>query len=126
MVERELSRIPEQFVREVSNLVFRVEDWADEEVLEDLGMDDPRDVLGLYLGIPLGERNAEPFMLPDSILIYRKAIENHCDETGEDMGRVIRETLVHELAHYFGFTEGQMDEFELLWEQSEKGPESHS
>lgn len=125
LVERALSSIPEQFVREVRNLVFTVEDWADAEVLSDLEMEDPRDLLGLYLGVPLGERNGESFMLPDSIVIYQGAVENHCAETAEPMLRVIRQTLVHELAHYFGFSEEEMDAFERLWEQCEDGGAQH-
>jgi predicted Zn-dependent protease with MMP-like domain len=91
--------------------------------LEDVGFDDPRDLLGFYRGWPLSERTHDyGSCLPDVIVIYQGAVQNHVNETGMPVFQVIRETVIHELAHYFGFSEEEMDEIEALWaKENERG-----
>jgi predicted Zn-dependent protease with MMP-like domain len=115
-VERAISAIPAQFLDRIENLSFQVEDWPDAEILEDAGFDDPRDLLGYYTGWPLSERSHEyGGCLPDVITIYQGAVEDYVRETGEPLLKVIGETIIHELAHYFGFSEEEMDAIERLW-----------
>jgi predicted Zn-dependent protease with MMP-like domain len=121
-VERAVATIPQEFLSRVENLTFQVEDWADEMTLDDVGFDDPRDLLGFYRGWPLSERTHDyGSCLPDVIIIYQGAVENHVSETGMSVFQVIRETVIHELAHYFGFSEEEMDEIEALWAGEGKG-----
>lgn len=116
LVERAIARVPREFLARVENLSFQVMDWADDETLAEVGFDDPRDLLGFYRGWPLTERGHQyGNCLPDVILIFQGAVENYVAETGEPIVRVIRETIIHELAHYFGFSEEEMDEIEALW-----------
>lgn len=116
LVERAVARIPKEFLAQVENLSFQVEDWADDDTLEEVGFDDPRDLLGYYRGWPLSERTHDyGSCLPDVITIYQAAVEEYAAETGEPLLKVIRETIIHELAHYFGFSEEQMDRIEDLW-----------
>ena len=116
LVQRAIARIPQQFLAQVQNLSFQVADWADDDTLDEVGFDDPRDLLGYYRGWPLSERTHEyGSCLPDVITLYQGAMEEYAAETGEPLPKVIRETIIHELAHYFGFTEEQMDEIEDLW-----------
>lgn len=115
LVENAIVSIPPDFLARVHNLSFQVEDWADDETLDEVGFEDPRDLLGFYRGWPLDERTHEYAGLPDVIVVYQKAVENHCRETGEPLFQAIRETIIHELAHYFGFSEEEMDEIESLW-----------
>jgi len=116
MVERAIRSIPGEFLSRVENLTFLVEDWPDEETLAEVGFDDPLDLLGFYRGCPLPERSLEfPAGLPDQIVIYQRPVENYVLETGDPVQRVIRETIMHELAHYFGFSEDQMDVIERGW-----------
>lgn len=125
LVERAITIVPRDFLDRVENLSFQVADWADEEILAEVGFDDPRDLLGFYNGWPLTERGHEyGSCLPDVILIFQGAVENYVAETGEPILRVIRETIIHELAHYFGFSEEEMDEIEALWagQQRDGGP----
>ncbi len=117
-VERAIAAIPHDFLDRIENLSWQVEDWADAETLEEVGFDDPRDLLGFYRGWPLPERTHDYGSLPDVIVIYQGAVENYVEETGEPLVKVIRETVIHELAHYFGFSEEQMDEMERLWRQN--------
>jgi len=123
LVERAIARIPREFMAQVENLSFQVEDWADDETLAEVGFDDPSDLLGFYHGWPLSERTHEyGSCLPDVITLYQGAVETHAAETGEPLTRVIRETIVHELAHYFGFSEEEMEAIESLWAGEETGP----
>lgn len=116
LVERAIARIPKEFLAQIENLSFQVEDWADDDTLDEVGFDDPRDLLGYYRGWPLSERTHEyGSCLPDVIIIYQAAVEEYAAETGEPLLKVIRETIIHELAHYFGFSEEQMDRIEDLW-----------
>ncbi|MFA5514869.1 MAG: metallopeptidase family protein [Desulfuromonadales bacterium] len=116
LVERAIAAIPAPFLARVENLSFQVEDWADAETLEEVGFDDPRDLLGYYRGWPLDERGHDYGQcLPDVITIYKGAVECCHRETGDPLFKIIGETIIHELAHYFGFSEEQMDEIEELW-----------
>jgi len=116
LVDRAIARIPAEFRARIDNLSFQVEDWADAETLDEVGFDDPRDLLGFYRGWPLSERTHEyGSCLPDVITVYQGAVEDYVAETGEPLLKVIRETIMHELAHYFGFSEEEMDEIEELW-----------
>jgi predicted Zn-dependent protease with MMP-like domain len=124
LVERSIARIPREFLAQIENLSFQVEDWADDDTLDEVGFDDPRDLLGYYRGWPLSERTHEyGSCLPDVITIYQAAVEEYAAETGEPLLKVIRETIIHELAHYFGFSEEQMDQIEDLWAGEEVLPE---
>jgi predicted Zn-dependent protease with MMP-like domain len=116
LVQRAIARIPQEFLAQVENLSFQVENWADDDTLDEVGFDDPRDLLGFYRGWPLSERTHEyGSCLPDVITIYQAAVEEYAAEMGEPLLKVIRETIIHELAHYFGFSEEQMDQIEDLW-----------
>jgi len=116
LVARAIDRIPGQFLSGIDNLVFRVEDWADAETLVEAGFDDRRDLLGYYRGWPLTERDHNlAGSLPDEIILYHQAIEGYVAESGDPLMKVIRETLFHELAHHFGFSEEEMDVIETLW-----------
>lgn len=123
LVARAIARIPGSFLERVENLTFQVEEWADAETLAEVGFDDPRDLLGFYRGWPLSERTHDyGFHPPDVIVIFQGAVENHVAETGEPLLKVIRETVIHELAHYFGFSEDEMEQIEALW-AGEEAPE---
>ncbi len=125
LVERTIARIPQEFLAQVENLSFQVEDWADDDTLEEVGFDDPRELLGYYRGWPLSERTHDyGSCLPDVITIYQAAVEEYADETGDPLQKVIRETIIHELAHYFGFSEEEMDRIEDLWAGESELPEA--
>lgn len=116
LVERAIARIPAEFLARVENLTFQVEGWAPPEVLEEVGFDDERDLLGYYRGWALPERGVSyGGVPPDTIILYQYAIEDYVAETGEPLIKVIRETVIHELAHFFGFSEEEMERIEALW-----------
>jgi len=118
-IEHLLARLPDEYAERLQNLVFLVEEWADVETLRLVGFAAPEELLGYYDGIPLTERTHDQVNFgPDRIILYRGAILEEARVTGLPVRRVIRETLWHEIAHYFGFSEEDMDRIEETWADS--------
>lgn len=94
-----LDAIPDQFAQAVDNVAFLVEE------------DSPGgNLLGLYQGVPLRRRgNRYGTSLPDRITLYRRAICAACTSE-EEVGRLVYETIVHEVGHYFGMTDARLRE----------------
>jgi len=86
-----------------------VEEVADDETLGELGIDNAWELTGLYRGVPLGQKEAggTPHA-PDLIVLYREPILLEWIETGEDLFRLVRNVLVHEIAHHFGFSDADI------------------
>ncbi|MBP7241676.1 metallopeptidase family protein [Amaricoccus sp.] len=95
-------------VRDVcAGLAIRVEDFADEEMLADLGIEDPFELTGLYDGIALTERSvmAQPSR-PDVVWLFRRAILDEWVERGDvALDRLVAHVLVHEIAHHLGWSD---------------------
>lgn len=108
LVGRALDQLPADFARLLDNVVVVVEDQPDAEDLEALDIEHPDDLLGLYRGVPLTERDSMAFGgLPDQVVIYRLPIVHMCRDRREVV-REIRDTVVHELGHHFGLDDDQM------------------
>ena len=113
MAERALSALPARLSRHLQGVAILVEDVADEDTLESLGLDNPWELTGLYHGIPLTERSiSDPVRLPDRIVLYREAILMEWIETGEDLSRLVASVLVHEAAHHFGMSDAEIERIE--------------
>ena len=116
LVDVILATLPAEYAGRLHNLVFIVEDWADAELLAEVGFDDPADLLGFFNGTPLTERSFDQVDHgPELITLYQGAIEQEAKASGLPLGQVVRETLWHEIAHYFGFSEAEMDRIEDFW-----------
>lgn len=116
LVEKILAALPAEYAERLHNLVFIVEDWADAETLNEVGFDDPAELLGFFSGTPLTERTFDQIDHgPEMIILYQGAIEQETRISGLPLRKVIRETLWHEIAHYFGFSEAEMDRIEDFW-----------
>lgn len=111
LVERALAELPEEFKEALDNVAVMVEDEPSEEDLASVGIDpddpDEDDLLGLYQGVPLRDRDSFYSALPDRVLIYRGPILRACD-TRREVIREIRDTVQHELGHYFGLEEDEL------------------
>ena len=107
MAEAALAALPEPFRGPAARLVVRVADWADEETLDELGVEDALDLTGLYRGVALTERSVEDWGgLPDEVWLYRRAILDEWAERGDvPLGALVRHVLVHEIAHHFGWSD---------------------
>lgn len=105
LVRKAIDRIPSEFQAAMKNIAIVIEDWPGPET-EPLMEEDAEGALyGFYQGIPLPERTADDSgMLPDVIYLYRKPLEEDFPDP-EELIREIEITLVHEIAHYFGFDE---------------------
>jgi len=115
-VERVLDAIPEEFRRHFDNLAFVIEDRADAELLAEAGYGPDEELLGFYRGYPLSERQHDLVPLePDFIYLFQEAIEDEAVAARLPVRQVIFETVLHEVAHYFGFSEEEMDRIEALW-----------
>ena len=108
-----MARLPHAFRQHLDAIVFRVEDLADDETLEALGIDDPFQLSGLYSGRPVGEKSvAESGALPDMIFLYRRALLDEWIETGETLEALVTHVLVHEVGHHFGLSDADMHALE--------------
>jgi predicted Zn-dependent protease with MMP-like domain len=108
LVAAALEELPEEFARLLDNVAVVVEEEPDPEDLAELGMDpEEDDLLGLYFGVPLGERGSDYSALPDRIVIYRGPILRACDDRHQVVQEV-RDTVIHELGHHFGLSDEEM------------------
>ena len=112
LVERALRRLPRAFKDKLANIAVVVEDWPTDETLAELGIEPPDTLYGLYRGVDLTHRDtAYGGVLPDTITIYQGPIEeDYADE--REMADEVRATVIHELGHYFGLTDEEMEQLE--------------
>ena len=113
MAERALAAIPARLRQHVSGVGITVEEMPDDATLEDLGIESAWELTGLYQGIPLTERSLSDIApQPDLIFLYRQPILLEWVETNEDLYRLVRNVLVHEIAHHFGFSDADIEALE--------------
>ena len=108
LVERALEGLPPELAQLLENVAIVVDEWPDYST--PLVADDPEDTLyGLYEGVPLTERGwGYSGVLPDKITIFRGPLER--DFEPDELEEQVRITVVHEIAHYFGFDEDRLEE----------------
>lgn len=112
LVEKALRRLPKRFKDKIANIAVVVEDWADDATLADVGVEPPDTLYGLYRGIDLTRRDSGyGNVLPDTITIYQGPIEEDCADESE-MAELVRDTVIHELGHYFGLDDETMERIE--------------
>jgi len=112
LVVEAITLIPKRFRREMKNLALVVEDEPSLELLAEMEVEPPDSLYGLYQGVPLPERTwAFGNTLPDRITLFQRPIEEDCEDEDE-VRAVIGETLIHEVGHYFGMSEEEIEEIE--------------
>jgi predicted Zn-dependent protease with MMP-like domain len=112
LVDTALRKLPRAFREKLANIAVVVEDWADDATLAEMDIEPPDTLYGLYRGIDLTRRDASyGNVLPDVITIYQGPIEEDAADE-EDMAEIVRETVVHELGHYFGLDDETMHRIE--------------
>jgi len=106
LVERAMEGLPPEFSDLLDNVVVMVEDWPDRSTLQSYGEDT---LYGLYEGVPLTERGSNYYgVMPDTITIFRGPLER--DFERDVLVEQVRVTVVHEIAHHFGFGEDRLEE----------------
>ncbi len=112
-----LGRIPEPFASHLADVVLIVEDFADDETLDAMGIEDPFDLTGLYHGRPIGEKSSfDSGALPDRIHLYRRPLLDEWCDTGVSLEALIAHVVVHEVGHHFGLSDDDMHALEDLAE----------
>ena len=111
LVESALQRLPRRFIKKLENISIEVESAPDQELLRDMGISSGT-LFGLYQGVPLTEREWNfGNVLPDRIVIYQQPIEAEARSAGE-MEKIVMDTVMHEIGHYFGFDDNELYEME--------------
>jgi predicted Zn-dependent protease with MMP-like domain len=112
LVARAMRSLPKTFRDKIKNIAVVVEDWADADTLAEMGIEPPDTLYGLYRGIDLTRRDGSyGNVLPDVVTIYQGPIEEDAADE-EEMAEIVRETVVHELGHYFGLDDETMHRLE--------------
>ena len=113
MAQDAFKTIPAALREQVKSVVFQVVELPDAETCEDLALESPFDLLGLYRGVPISEQSAwdTPQDL-DRIFLYRLPILRYVADTGEDLPHVVRHVLIHEIGHHFGLSDDDMEAIE--------------
>ena len=107
-------RIQPEFREVCGDLVIRIEDFAIDEVLDELGIESPFDLMGLYQGVSLDKKSVlDTPREPDMVFLYRRAILDYWTENGDEtLGDIITHVLIHEIGHHFGFSDADMEDIE--------------
>jgi predicted Zn-dependent protease with MMP-like domain len=113
MARDALDTLPDQLRQFTTGIVIHVTEIPDEDVVTEMGLESPFDILGLYQGVALNEQTVEASgTLPNMVFLYRRPILDYWCETGEDLAHVVRHVLIHEIGHHFGFSDAEMEAIE--------------
>lgn len=104
-----LASLPEPFSEHLADVVLLVEDFADDETLDAMAIEDPFDLTGIYEGIPLPERSVEQSgRLPDRIRLFRRPILDEWASGEDTLEHLVVHVLIHEVGHHFGLSDEDM------------------
>jgi acetylglutamate kinase len=113
LAETALSAIPEELRNMVGGTVMAVEEAPDDDVLAEMGIESPWELTGLYRGTPLTQKSMlDTPAEPDTIVLFREPILLEWIETGEDLFRLVRNVLIHEIGHHFGLSDADIARLE--------------
>ena len=108
-----IARLPGAFRAHLGHVVLRIEEFADGETLEALGLEDPFQLSGLYSGRPIGTKSIDDSgTLPDMIHLYRRPLLDEWAEGGETLEMLVAHVVVHEVGHHFGLSDEDMHALE--------------
>lgn len=117
MARATLAKLPEAFARHLGDMVLRVEEFADADTLEEMGIADPFELSGLYTGRPIGQKSADDTgTLPDMIHLYRRPILDEWAESDVALEALVAHVLIHEVGHHFGLSDADMHALETMAE----------
>ncbi|WP_043338024.1 metallopeptidase family protein [Belnapia moabensis] len=113
LAEQALAAMPVALREQVRGTAIIVEDMPDDETLDEMGIEEPWELTGLYRGVPLTQKSVlDTPAEPDTILLYREPILLEWIETGEDLFGLVRNVLIHEIGHHFGLSDADIDRLE--------------
>ena len=114
LAEQAFEALPEGFRKLTGQVLFRVEDFAEQAVLDELGIEDPFELTGLYQGVDLTHRSVfDPAPQPSMVFLYRRPILDEWADHGEiTLGELVTHVLVHEIGHHFGLSDADIEAIE--------------
>ena len=113
IARRALGSLPEPFAGHLREVVLLIEDFADDETLSVMGIEEPFDLTGIYEGIPITERSVDHSgTLPDRIRLFRRPILDEWADGGDTLEHLVAHVLVHEVGHHFGLSDEDMHALE--------------
>jgi predicted Zn-dependent protease with MMP-like domain len=118
MARATVADLPERFAVAARGVVIRVEDFPPEDILDDMRVEDPFELTGLYDGIPMTEKSVMDVVdRPDTIWLFRRPILDEWAERGDvTLGQLVAHVMIHELAHHFGWSDEEIAEIDRWWE----------
>lgn len=109
-----LRGLPAPFAKHLEGVLLLVEDFADGETLEAMGIEDPFELTGIYEGLPVGEKSVDHSgTMPDRIRLFRRPILDEWAERGDEtLEHLVSHVLIHEVGHHFGLSDEAMHALE--------------
>ena len=107
-------RLPDEFRKRCGEILFRVEDFPDDDVMEEMELETPYDILGLFQGVGITEtQQSDPVPRePSMVFLYRRPILDEWSDSEITLGDIVTHVLVHEIGHHFGFSDADMERIE--------------
>ena len=106
-------KLPGEFRQMCGDLIIRVDEFASDEVLDELEIESPFDLLGLYQGVNLTAKSTTDVPRePDMVFLYRRAILDEWANGEDSLGAIVAHVLIHEIGHHFGFSDSDMEDIE--------------
>jgi predicted Zn-dependent protease with MMP-like domain len=107
-------RLPEPFRRKCGQILFRIEDLPDDDVIAEMELESPFDILGLFQGVDVTQVGAEDDTSgePNMIFLYRRAILDEWADSEIALGDILAHVLIHEIGHHFGYSDADMERIE--------------
>jgi predicted Zn-dependent protease with MMP-like domain len=113
MAQAAWERLPAPFRNVAGDVVIRIEDLAADDILDDLEIEDPYELTGLYQGVSVDKQSVlDAPRDPDMVFLYRLAIMDEWASGEEELGHLIAHVLIHEIGHHFGFSDNDMESIE--------------
>ncbi|SOC05005.1 predicted Zn-dependent protease with MMP-like domain [Rhodobacter maris] len=117
MAEAARADLPEAFRPAAGAVVLRVEDFAPDALLDEMGIEDPFELTGLYEGVPMTEKSVSDPSGPDVIWLFRRPILDEWAARGDvNLDALVAHVFVHEMAHHFGWSDGDIASIDRWWE----------
>ena len=110
-----IAKLPAEFARHLGDIVLKVEELADDATLDEMGIESPFELTGLYTGLPVGAKSVDHSgTMPDMIHLYRRAILDEWVESGVSLEALVSHVVIHEIGHHFGLSDADMHRLEEL------------
>ncbi len=105
--------IPDILRAHADEVSIRVEEFPTDEIMRELVLETPFDLLGLYQGVPIGDQSISDVRHDiDLIFLYRRPLLDYWSASGERLENIVRHVLIHEIGHHFGFSDADMENIE--------------